>query len=88
MKEVRGYKKLHLDDLALDLDLSYWIKINDLRKYIMKDTYDRKSLFTQIKEASKNEDLPLISELQLELDNKMEELRKLYCTYEKNLLDI
>lgn len=88
MREVRGYKKLHLDDLALDLDLSYWIRINDLRKYIMKDTYDRKSLFTQIKEATTKEDLALISKLQLELDNKMQELRKLYCTYEKNLLDI
>ncbi|WP_373897357.1 glutamine synthetase [Haloimpatiens sp. FM7315] len=88
MKEVRSFKKLHSSDLALDLDLSYWIKIDNLRKYIMKDSIDRKSLFTQIKEASISKDYGTLSHLQLELDKNMEELRELYSVYEKNLLDI
>ncbi len=51
MDEVRMCKCLHSLDRALDLDVSNWMKINDLRHYIMKDTYTTKSLFTRIKTA-------------------------------------
>ncbi|MFD3155505.1 glutamine synthetase [Haloimpatiens sp. FM7330] len=88
IKEVRNCKKLHLDDVAVDLDLSYWIKINDIRKYIMKDTHNKKSLFTKIKKASDSKDFSEVSNLQIELDSKIDNLRELYSIYEKNLLDI
>lgn len=87
-EEIRSYKKLHSMDTALDLDLSNWMAIDELRKYLMKDTYTNKSLFTRIKDAADKEDYAEVSELQLELDKKISSLRKLYSNYKKNLLDI
>ena len=85
--EVRSFKKLHSEN-ALDLDISNWMTIDNLRHYIMKDTYTTKSLFTRIKLALSNEDYALASDLSLELEDKMSELRNLYTNYTKNLLDI
>ena len=86
--EIRSYKCLHSLDKALDLDVSNWMKINDLRHYIMKDTYTTKSLFTRIKTAIATNNLQVASDLSLELDEKMSLLRNLYSNYKKNLLDI
>lgn len=86
-EEIRSYKKLHSMDNALDLDLSNWIAIDELRRYLMKDTYTTKSLFTRIKDAADEKDYAKVSELQLELDERIATLRKLYSNYKKNLLD-
>lgn len=88
MDDVRMCKCLHSLDKALDLDVSNWMKINDLRHYIMKDTYTTKSLFTRIKTALATDNLQVASDLSLELDEKMSLLRSLYSNYKKNLLDI
>jgi glutamine synthetase len=88
MNEIRSFKMIHCPEKALDLDISNWTTINDLRIYLMKDSYNSKSLFTRIKEASVAKDYAKISELQLELDLKMKVLRDMYSTYKKNLLDI
>lgn len=85
--EIRSYKRLHSMDTALDLDLSNWMAINELRQYLMKDTYTTKSLFTRIKDAADEKDYAQVSELQLELDEEISILRKLYSNYKKNLLD-
>ncbi|MDZ4957351.1 glutamine synthetase, partial [Clostridium perfringens] len=68
--EIRTFKKLHSNN-ALDLDVSNWMAINDLRHYIMKDTYTNKSLFTRIRESLANKNYSLASDLSLELDDKM-----------------
>jgi glutamine synthetase len=86
--EIRSYKMLHSLDKALDLDVSNWMAINNLRYYLMKDTYTVKSLFTRIKEAVEDRDYALVSTLQIELDARMKELRDRYTNYKKNLLDI
>ena len=86
--KIRGCKALHSVDKALDLDITNWTNINNLRVYLMKDTYTNKSLFTRIKEAFDKKDLELASNLYIELEEKMEELRKLYSSYKRNLLDI
>jgi glutamine synthetase len=88
MDEIRACKAIHCPDKALDLDISNWMTINELRMYLMKDTYNRKSLFTRIKEASAAGDYAKVSELQIELDLKMKVLREIYGCYKKNLLDI
>lgn len=85
--EVRGFKLLHSSN-ALDLDISNWMTINNLRHYIMKDTYTSKGLFTRIKDAISNEDYSLASNLLNELEDNMKKLRDLYSNYTKNLLDI
>jgi glutamine synthetase len=86
--EIRGYKMLHHPDKALDLDLANWMKISEMRFYLMKDTYSTKSLFTRIRNASEQNSYSEISKLQLELDEKIKALRELYSSYKKNLLDI
>lgn len=88
MDQIRSFKRLHCPENALDLDVSNWMTINELRKYLMKDTYTTKSLFTRIKEASASGDYDKVSELQLEMDEKMKVLREIYSSYKKNLLDI
>ncbi|KYH34977.1 glutamine synthetase [Clostridium tepidiprofundi DSM 19306] len=84
--EIRKCKMLHNPEKAIDLDAINWQKIDTLRHYIMKDTYSNKSLFTRINEAIDSRDYELTSILQIELDNKMNELRHLYDIYVKNLL--
>ncbi|MBU3109226.1 glutamine synthetase [Clostridium gasigenes] len=87
MHEIRTFKILH-GPTALDLDVSTWMKINDLRHYIMKDTYSTNSLFTRVRESLVKEDYSDASRLCLELDDKMSKLRRLYSDYKRNLIDI
>lgn len=87
-KDIRAAKQLHCCDKALDLDVSTWMTINELRHIIMKDSYHRRSLFTQIKNAINESDFEKASDLQIKLDKNMNELNDLYSTYKKNLLDI
>ncbi len=86
--EIRSCKLLHSIDKALDLDVANWMKINELRHYLMKDSYSKQSLFTRIKIATDIKKYDEVSKLQIELDEKIKELRDLYSNYKKNLLDI
>ncbi|MDH2336424.1 glutamine synthetase [Clostridium perfringens] len=88
IKDIRETKQLHCCDKALDLDVSTWMTINELRHITMKDSYHRRSLFTQIKNAINESDFEKASDLQIKLDKNMSELNELYSTYKKNLLDI
>lgn len=87
-KDIRSAKQLHCCDKALDLDVSTWMTINELRHITMKDSYHRRSLFTQIKNAINESDFEKASDLQIKLNKNMSELNELYSTYKKNLLDI
>lgn len=86
--EIRSFNMLHSLEKALDLDVSNWMAINNLRYYIMKDTYTQKGLFTRIKDAADAKKYEEVSTLQKELEDKMKELRDIYANYKKNLLDI
>ena len=87
-KDIRAAKQLHCCDKALDLDVSTWMTINELRHITMKDSYHRRSLFTQIKNAINESDFEKASDLQIKLDKNMSELNDLYSTYKKHLLHI
>ncbi|MDU4471544.1 MAG: glutamine synthetase, partial [Clostridium perfringens] len=67
-KDIRAAKQLHCCDKALDLDVSTWMTINELRHITMKDSYHRRSLFTQIKNAINESDFEKASDLQIKLD--------------------
>lgn len=84
MNYVRECVKRHGDD-ATDYDLENWAKIDRLRHYIAKDSLHDKSLLTRAREALDSDDYDLASELQIELSQKIEQLRKLYLTYKRNL---
>ncbi len=87
MNEIIRYKQRHDPSNSSDLDISTWLKIRDLRVELMKDSLNKTSLFTQIKEAIKRENYDLVSELQKSIYLKMDLLRELYTSYRKNLLD-
>jgi len=86
-EEIRGYKPIHIVEKALDNDIARWAKINEIRKYIAKDSTHYDCVFTRIKRAIKEENYILASDLSVELEEKMETLRKLYSEYSKNILD-
>lgn len=85
MDLLRSCSKAHDDLDCVDYDRHFWEKIQRLRKYIGKDTLDEKCLLTKIVRALDEEDYDRASELQIEMQAKVEELRDLYIIYKKNL---
>ncbi|GAA0181636.1 glutamine synthetase [Clostridium sediminicola] len=85
-KQIRKFKKIECLDNC-EVDEANWQKVNSLRMELMKDTLSQKSLFTKIVTATESGDYSTVSDLQIEMDSKMEELRASYADYKKNLLD-
>lgn len=85
MDIVRESSKVHTENDISDLDIVNWTKVNSLRWELMKDSLERQSIFTQIKESIDKNEFESISELQLEMNEKVSELKHLYSKYKKNL---
>ena len=86
MDFVRGCKKLHVDKECTDYDIENWHKIQKLRSHLGQDKINEKSLLTRVKAALDEKDYPKASALQIEMQEKMDELSGLYTIYKKNLL--
>ena len=84
MRDIREYVKMHGED-ATDYDVDNWEKITSLKYEIAKSSLSRKCLLARAKEALDEGELQKASDLQLELQLKMSQLRSLYSTYRKNL---
>lgn len=69
-----------------DEDSYNWNKINRYRYYLAKDSIDQKSLFTQLIKALNSDDFATASSLQVEMYDKMEELKALYAAYKDNMI--
>ena len=54
--------------------------------YLAKDSIDQKSLFTQLIKALNSGDFATASSLQVEMYDKMEELKTLYAAYKDNMI--
>jgi glutamine synthetase len=78
-KEIKGA-------YVTDQDSYNWNKINGLRTYLAKDSIDEKSLFTLLINALNEKDYATASGLQVEMYDKVEELKALYDAYEKNMI--
>ena len=87
MDYVRSCKALHITESTHDLDIYNWAQVDQLRRYLMKDSYNAKSLFTKIREAAFSKDYEALSTLQLEMSSKMSELREAYSHYKRNIID-
>lgn len=85
MNTVRECKKIHLDHDCTDYDVLNWSKIHDLRVYLGKDKIEKKSLLTRIKVALDDGYYEEASELQIEMQEKVDQLTDLYIEYKKNL---
>lgn len=82
---VRKAKKIDAE-FVTDLDAYNWNKIFQLRSTLAKDSIDEKSLFTQLINALNAGEYETASRLQVEIYDKIEELKALYDAYEKNIV--
>ena len=82
---VRAAKEAKTD-FVTDLDSYNWNKINGIRSYLAKDSIDEKSLFTLLINALNEGDYATASGLQVEMYDKVEELKSLYDSYVKNMI--
>jgi glutamine synthetase len=90
MDLVRSCKMLHSEDTSSiedEIDAENWSKVNSLRHYLMKDSKDKNSLFTNIREAAAQKNYKTLSELQIEMSNVIGELKEAYNMYRRNILD-
>ncbi len=85
LRDIRAYSAAHDED-ANGYDLANWGEIDELRHYLAKDSISHKSLLSRVREALDNEEYLSASKLQIELQEKMAELRTLYFKYRRNLL--
>lgn len=85
MDLLRSCRKIHGEEESVDYDRHYWGKVLRLRNYLGKNTLEETCLLTQIVEALDVRDYARASDLQIEMQAKVEELRELYRTYRKNL---
>lgn len=84
MREIVRRAKLIESNSRTDQDSYNWNKVKDLREYLAKDSIDRKSLFTRLTNALKTEDFATASKLQIEMYDKIEQLKALYDDYVNN----
>jgi len=86
MNIIRSCKKAHKDDDFSDFDIKNWLEIDQMRHEMAKDTINQKCLLTRAKDALDNGEYDLASDLQLEIQRKMNDLTEKYTRYKKNLL--
>jgi glutamine synthetase len=67
------------------LDTERWSRISELREGLARDDVDRPSLFSRIRDAVSRGEHGAVSELQLEMTEKMAELVGLYQLYRRNI---
>lgn len=67
-------------------DIDDWNIIDEKSRYIYKTTYHNESLFLKIQKAFDNNNWKEASDLVIELEEKMEELRELYSEYKNNII--
>ncbi len=84
---VKSCMKIHDVDEFNEYDEQLWEKINNLRRYLMKDSLADTSLFTRIRKAIEAADYDTVSSLQQEMTLKVNELRKLYAKYRRNIMN-
>lgn len=87
IEAVRECRRLHGAD-ADPYDERAWKEIQDLRLGLLKDTDNRLSLFTRIREAIAASDHAATSKLQNEMNERMSELQERYRAYARNLLNV
>lgn len=82
---VRACKEIEAD-YTTDQDCYMWNKVNELRCYLAKDSLEEKCLFTLVAEALEEDDYASASGLQVEMYDKVQELKSLYAAYKKNII--
>ena len=85
MDFLRSCVKLHEDDNN-EYDASNWRKSAELKSLIGREENGRDSLLMQARKAIDENDYAGLSRLELEIEEKLEELREVYGRYRRNIL--
>ncbi|MBQ6496346.1 MAG: glutamine synthetase [Firmicutes bacterium] len=85
MDLLRECRRVHTDEESVDYDRHYWGKCLRLRNELGKNSLEETCILTRIIEALKNKDYEQASALQIEMQEKFEELVELYTIDRKNL---
>lgn len=84
MDEIRQCVKLHGSEDS-DFDEKNWQEIQSMRKELAKDSLDKISILTQARKALEEKDYDKASELQIQIQEKIEDLKTKYRQYKRNL---
>lgn len=84
LDRVRACARAH--DPA-EYDDGLWHEINELRRYLAKDTQERVCLFNEIRQAMDAKNMRRAALLQLEMDDALHRLEHLYARYLRNQLN-
>ena len=84
MDYLRGCVKLH-DDETNDYDEANWSRCSELKSLIGHEEKDRVSLLMQARIAIDEKDFAGLSGLEIEIEEKLEELREVYAKYCRNI---
>ncbi|MBS5935407.1 MAG: glutamine synthetase [Veillonella sp.] len=85
LQQVRDMKPVHVEG-ANSCDDRRFKALNELRFYLAKDSEEQESLFTRLSKALKAGQYDDASKLQVEMNDKMEELEAAYAHYYNNVL--
>lgn len=85
LQQVRDMKPVHVEG-ANSCDDRRFKALNELRLYLAKDSEEQESLFTRLSKALKAGQYDDASKLQVEMNDKMEELEAAYAHYYNNVL--
>ena len=85
MDFLRSCVKLHDDDTN-EYDAENWKRCAELKALIGLEEKGRASLLMQARIAIDNNDYACLSRLELEIEEKLEELREVYAKYKRNIL--
>lgn len=85
MDVIREAVRLHVDGDCADYDVAYWAKIDKLRNMLGRNTLQEPCLLARIVNALEAGEYETASNLQIEMNEKVEELNHLYYMYKRNL---
>ena len=84
MRDIVREAQLIESPYRTDQDSYNWNKLKAAREFLAKDSIDKKSLFTRLTNALNSGDFATASKLQVEMYDKIEELKQFYDEYVKN----
>ena len=85
MDFLRSCVKLHEDETN-EYDVTNWNRCSELKALIGHEEKGRDSLLMQARNAIDGKDYVGLSRLELEIEEKLEELREVYAKYRRNIL--
>ena len=85
MDFLRSCVKLHEDETN-EYDVANWNRCAELKALIGHEVKGKASLLMQARIAIDENDYACLSRLEIEIEEKLEELREVYAKYRRNIL--